>query len=123
MAVMIVDDASIMRMMLKEILVRFAKYNSDDIIEAVDGTDAIDKYKELESTPDFVICDIAMPDIDGIDVVKALIAHDPNAKIIMCSASTDEVDDCLAAGAVGYIKKPPKPQLVMAAIKEAKAMS
>jgi len=103
-------------MILKDILTRFGQYGDDEVIEAIDGTDGISKYKESKNPPDFVICDIAMPDLDGVDVVKALIAYDPNAKIIMCSASTDEVDNCIAAGAKGYIKKPPKPRKVMEAV-------
>ena len=116
MTVLIVDDAGIMRMILKDILVRYGKYSQNDIFEAADGEEAISKYKE--HSPELVLCDIAMPDMNGIEVVKVLKGLNPDVKIIMCTASTDQSDvrECIKAGARDYIIKPPKPERVIQAI-------
>ena len=115
MTVLIVDDAGIMRMILKDILVKFAGLNTKNIHEAADGMEAVQKYQEIK--PDLVFLDIAMPDMDGITAVKKIINKDPSAKIIMCTSSSDQSDilDCIGAGAKDYIKKPPRPERVMQA--------
>ena len=115
--IMVIDDASIMRMVMKDILLRYCKYEKFNIHEAHDGHEALNKYARVK--PDIVLCDISMPGMNGIDVVKALIEKDPNAKIIMITASNDESDvvECIKAGAKDYIIKPPKPERVMLAIK------
>ena len=115
--VLIVDDASIMRMVMKDILQRYCKYEKYNIHEASDGHEAIHKYNRVK--PAVVLCDISMPGLNGIDVVKAIMEKDPEAKIIMISASNDEADvvECIRAGAKDYIIKPPKPERVVVAIK------
>ena len=115
--VLIIDDASIMRMVMKDILQRYCKYEKYNIHEASDGHEAIHKYNRIK--PSVVLCDISMPGMNGIDVVKAIIEKDPEAKIIMITASNDESDvvECIRAGAKDYIIKPPKPERVVVAIK------
>ena len=115
--VLIVDDASIMRMVMKDVLQRYCKYEKYNIHEASDGHDAIHKYNMVK--PAVVLCDISMPGMNGIDVVRAIIEKDPEAKIIMITASNDEADvvECIRAGAKDYIIKPPKPERVVVAIK------
>ena len=115
--VLIIDDASIMRMVMKDILQRYCKYEKYNIHEASDGHEAIHKYNRVK--PSVVLCDISMPGMNGIDVVKAIIEKDPDAKIIMITASNDEADvvECIRAGAKDYIIKPPKPERVVVAIK------
>ena len=115
--VLIIDDASIMRMVMKDILQRYCKYEKYNIHEASDGHEAIHKYNKIK--PSVVLCDISMPGMNGIDVVKAIIGKDPDAKIIMITASNDESDvvECIRAGAKDYIIKPPKPERVVVAIK------
>ena len=115
--VLIVDDASIMRMVMKDILQRYCKYDKYNIHEASDGHEAIHKYNKIK--PAVVLCDISMPGMNGIDVVKAIMEKDPEAKIIMITASNDESDvvECIRAGAKDYIIKPPKPERVVMAIK------
>ena len=115
--VLIVDDASIMRMVMKDILQRYCKYEKYNIHEASDGHEAIHKYNKVK--PAVVLCDISMPGMNGIDVVKAIVEKDPEAKIIMITASNDESDvvECIRAGAKDYIIKPPKPERVVVAIK------
>jgi len=118
MTVLIVDDVAFMRSVIKDILVKICSFSEDKISEASGGVDAISKYKKEKS--DIVLCDILMPDMNGIDVVKELMAMDPGAKIIMCTSSSemDTVVDCINMGAKDYILKPPKPDRVIQAIQK-----
>ena len=104
--IMLVDDAAFMRMMEKDVLV---KNGYDDIVEACDGAEAVQKYTELK--PDLVIMDITMPNMDGLEALKAIRAKDANALVVMCSAMGQEamVIDALKSGAKDFIVKPFKP--------------
>ena len=73
--IMVVDDAAFMRMMLKDIL---TKGGYEVVGEAENGLKAVDKYKEL--SPDLVLKDITMPELDGIGAVRQIKGIDPNAK-------------------------------------------
>ena len=63
--------------------------------------------------------DIVMPDMGGIDAVRAIIAHDPNAKILMCSAMGQQqlVVEAVQAGAKDFVVKPFQPARVLEAVK------
>lgn len=101
--ILVVDDASFMRMMIKDILEK----NSFEIAgEASDGLIAIEKYKETK--PDIVIMDITMPNMDGLQALIELRKVDPEAKVIMCSAMGQEsmVIDAIKSGAADFIVKP-----------------
>ncbi|AOZ93033.1 response regulator [Paenibacillus crassostreae] len=101
--ILIADDASFMRMMLKDILV---KGGHTVVGEAENGKVAIEKYKSL--SPDLVTMDITMPVMEGIEAVKHIREIDPQAKIIMCSAmgQQDMVIQAIQAGAQEFIVKP-----------------
>ncbi|MEQ8172615.1 MAG: response regulator [Candidatus Eremiobacterota bacterium] len=114
--VLIADDAAFMRMMIKNIVTQ----NGYELAgEAANGAQAIDKYKALK--PDIVTMDIVMPEKTGIEAVKEIIAFDPNAKIIMCSAMGQQsmVIEAIQAGAKDFIVKPFQPPKVLAAIEKA----
>jgi two-component system chemotaxis response regulator CheY len=113
--VLIVDDAAFMRMMIKDIL---EKNGFDVIGEASNGLKAVELYKAEK--PDVVTMDITMPDMDGIEAVKAIKAFDPTAKIIMCSAMGQQsmVMDAIRAGAKDFIVKPFQADRVLEAIKK-----
>ena len=118
MAILVVDDASVMRMVIKDTLVRYCNYSKDDIFEADGGKTAMAQYRQVK--PELVLCDIAMLDINGVDLVKQIIAIDPEAKIIMCTASSDRssVRECIRAGALDYIVKPPTPERIRQAVRK-----
>lgn len=101
--VLIVDDASFMRMMIKDIV---SKLGHEVVGEAANGFEAIDKYKELK--PDFVTMDITMPEMDGIKASAEIKAMDSNATVIVMSAMGQQamVIDALKAGAKDFIVKP-----------------
>lgn len=111
--ILIVDDASFMRMMIKDILMK----NGFDVVgEAADGAQAVEKYVETE--PDLVTMDITMPDMDGIEALKRIREINPQAKVIMCSAMGQQamVIDAIQAGAKDFIVKPFQADRVIEAI-------
>ena len=113
--VLIVDDAAFMRMMVKDILVK----NGFQVLgEAENGAKAIEKYKEL--SPDLVIMDITMPEVDGIQAVKEIKKINPNAKIVMCSAMGQQamVIEAIQAGAKDFIVKPFQADRVVEAVRK-----
>ncbi|HSE42493.1 MAG TPA: response regulator [Acidobacteriota bacterium] len=109
--VLVVDDALFMRTMIKDILKNSGKY--DVVGEAVNGDDAIQKFKSL--LPDLVTMDIVMPGMDGIEATREILKFDPKARIVMCSALGQEplVIESIAAGAKDFIVKPFTPEKVI----------
>ncbi len=100
--ILIVDDAAFMRMMLKKILAP----TGNELLEAVDGSDGVSKFKEHK--PNLVLLDIVMPNIDGIECLKQIIAMDKSAKVVMCSSIGQQtvVNDAIKIGARDFIVKP-----------------
>ncbi|OIP28383.1 two-component system response regulator [bacterium CG2_30_54_10] len=114
--VLIVDDAAFMRMMIKDILTK----NGYTILgEAQTGKEAVEMYQKFK--PDLVTMDITMPEMNGIDAVRAIRKTDPAARIIMCSAMGQQamVIDAIQAGARDFIVKPFQPNRVIEAVQKA----
>lgn len=113
--ILISDDAAFMRMMIKDILIK----NGYNVVgEAENGKVAVDKYMELK--PDLVLMDITMPEMDGIESLKAIRAKDPNACVIMCSAMGQQamVIEAIQSGAKDFIVKPFQAERVLEAVKK-----
>lgn len=114
--ILIVDDAAFMRMMIKDILTK----NGYEVLgEAQTGKQGVEMYQKLK--PDLVTMDITMPEMNGIDAVKAIKAIDPSARIVMCSAMGQQamVIDAIQAGARDFIVKPFQPNRVLEAVQKA----
>ena len=114
--ILLVDDASFMRMVCKDFLTK----NGFEVVgEAGNGLECLEMYKSLK--PDLVLLDIAMPEYDGKWALTKLMEHDPQAKIIMLSAvgHARAVVDCLKLGACDFIVKPFNDETVIAAINKA----
>ena len=101
--ILIADDASFMRQMIREII---EPEGHEVVGEATNGIEAVEQYEEKQ--PDLVTMDIVMPKRSGIDAVKGILAEHPNARIVMCSALGQEtlVMEALQAGAKDFIEKP-----------------
>ena len=108
--ILLVDDAAFMRKMIRDTL---SKNGFTDLYEAVDGADAVEKYSEIK--PDLVIMDITMPNMDGLEALKAIRAKDSGANVVMCSAMGQEsmVMDAVRSGAKDFIVKPFKADRVL----------
>lgn len=110
--VLIVDDAAIMRMRLKDIL----EPEHEVVAEAGDGEKALSAYAETK--PDFITLDITMPKLNGIEALEKLIELYPDAKVIIVSAVGQKqlVFKALGLGAKDFIVKPFDPARVKQAI-------
>lgn len=112
--VLIVDDASFMRAVLKKIVIQSGH---EVIAEAGNGDEAIEKYQQLK--PDLVLMDIVMPAgnkaKDGIEALKKIMNINPSARVVMCSSMGQQalVVEALKSGAKDFIVKPFQPQKVM----------
>ena len=113
--ILICDDAAFMRMMIKDIL---SKNGYNVAGEAENGLVAIEKYKEV--SPDLVLMDITMPEMDGIQALKEIKKVDAGAKVIMCSAMGQQamVIESIQAGAKDFIVKPFQADRVIEAVKK-----
>ena len=110
--ILLVDDAKFMREMIKSILTQNG-YSAEDVFQAEDGADGVAKFNEL--TPDLVLMDITMPNMDGLEALKTIRSQHPGATIVMCSAMGQEamVMDAIRSGAKDFIVKPFKPDRVL----------
>ena len=114
--VLIVDDAPVIRLLLRNILEK----NGFVIVgEAGDGGEACEMYQAL--SPDVVTMDITMPDVNGIEGVKKILAINPEAKIIMITAIDQRkfLQEAIKAGATDYIVKPFEDDRVISALEKA----
>ena len=86
--------------------------------EAENGAKAVEKYQELK--PDLVLMDITMPEMDGIQALKAIKAADPSATVIMCSAMGQQamVIESIQSGAKDFIVKPFQQDRVLEAVRK-----
>jgi len=111
--VLIADDASFMRQMIRDII---EPEGYEVVGEASDGVEVVDKFRKLR--PDLVMMDIVMPKRSGIDAVRTIRSEDANATIVMCSALGQEalVMEAIQAGAKDFIVKPFKPDAVIATL-------
>jgi two-component system chemotaxis response regulator CheY len=116
--VLVVDDAAFMRKMVTDAL---AKGGHEVVGEAANGAEAVQRYQELR--PDLTTLDITMPEMDGISALKEIIAFDPTARVVMCSALGQEakVLESIKAGAKDFVVKPFQPDRVLDAIAKALA--
>ena len=115
-SVLVVDDAAFMRQVLADAL---ARGGHEVIGEAANGIEAVEQFQSLR--PDVAILDITMPEKDGMVALKEILALDPGARVVMCSALGHEskVLESIKAGARDFIVKPFKPDRVLDAVGKA----
>jgi CheY-like chemotaxis protein len=75
------------------------------IIEAANGEEALARY--AEESPDLVLLDVNLPGMDGVQILSAILAQDPDAVVVMLTslANRQTIEESLRLGAVGYIRK------------------
>lgn len=116
--ILIVDDAVFMRNTIKEI---FSSSDFEIAGEAANGVEAVEKYRDLK--PDLLTMDIVMPFKNGIQATRDILAEDPDATIVICSALGQEslVTEAIEAGATDFIVKPFRAENVLQVVKKALA--
>ena len=115
---LIVDDAVFMRNTIKEI---FSSSDFEIAGEAANGVEAVEKYRDLK--PDLLTMDIVMPFKNGIQATRDILAEDPDATIVICSALGQEslVTEAIEAGATDFIVKPFRAENVIQVVQKALA--
>jgi len=114
--ILVVNDAAFMRKMVTDAL---TKGGHEVIGEAGNGAEAVEQYQSLK--PDLTTLDITMPEKDGLSALKDIMALDPSAKVIMCSALGQEskVLESIKLGAKDFVVKPFQPERVLDAVGKA----
>ena len=110
--VMVVDDESRMRKLVKDFLVK----KNFEVVEAENGVEAIDLFFEHKNI-DLVILDVMMPKMDGWEVCREIRSYS-KVPIIMLTARADEQDELLGfeLGVDEYISKPFSPKILVARV-------
>ena len=114
--ILVVDDAAFMRKMVTDAL---SSGGHEIVGEAGNGAEAVVQYQSLR--PDVMTLDITMPEKDGLAALREIIAADPGAKVVMCSALGQEskVLESIKLGAKDFVVKPFQPDRVLSAIDKA----
>ena len=101
--VLVVDDAAFMRKMVGDAL---AKGGHEVVGEAGNGNEALAQFQALQ--PDLMTLDITMPEKDGLAALADIMAADPSARVVMCSALGQEskVLEAIKLGAKDFVVKP-----------------
>ena len=115
--IVVVDDSRTAR---QQVIMALADAGYD-VIEGVDGRDGLSK---IVSNPDaaLIICDVNMPIMNGLEMLNALKADHPAIQVPIIMVTTEAqlelVQQAKAAGARGWIVKPFKPHLLVAAVRK-----
>ena len=115
--ILIVDDSPIARkMLIKSILKNNTSY---EIIEAVNGQDGVDKFRE--SQPDMTFMDLTMPVLDGYHALAKIRTINKNALVVVLTADIQpkSIANVMDAGAFTVIKKPAKPESIESVLSQA----
>jgi len=113
--VLVIDDEENMRHMLSVLL----KKEDFDVVAAANGKDGLEKLEKAKF--DMVLCDIKMPEMDGLEFLKKLRGKRIGSSIIMMSAygTIDTAVEAMKLGAYDYISKPFKPDEIILTLKKA----
>jgi DNA-binding NarL/FixJ family response regulator len=114
--VLLADDHDLVREGLR-ILLDF----EDDMKIVADARDGVEAVEfALVHRPDVIVMDLTMPNLNGIDATRQILARLPLTKLLIVSAEGDKerIEESLAAGASGYISKESSLMEVPTAIRE-----
>ncbi|MGO9827895.1 MAG: response regulator [Terriglobales bacterium] len=111
---LIVDDSVFAR---KNLVRMVETFGGQVVGEAGDGVSAISAYARL--TPDIVLMDITMPQMEGIEAAEKIVREHPNARIVMVSSVgyQENIVAALQRGARHFVQKPVKPEVLYEVIK------
>lgn len=102
-SVMIVDDEEYLHDLYREIL---ELKDHKVIATALNGEEAVMKYRELKDRPDLILMDHRMPVKDGLEALKDILAFDPEAQVVFLTADYSVGKQAILNGAADFISKP-----------------
>jgi DNA-binding NarL/FixJ family response regulator len=112
--VLIVDDQTLFRSGLARLLDEDARV--EVVGEAADGLEAVEKVASVK--PDIVLMDLRMPNLDGIEATRKIVADHPRVKVLILTTfeADNHVIQALKVGASGYILKDSQPDAIVSSI-------
>ncbi|MGD1713649.1 response regulator [Dapis sp. BLCC M172] len=113
--ILITDDAAFARRMVKKAL----KEDNHEMLEAGNGNECLEMV--ATHSPDCILLDLLMPELDGFGVLKKLQEQGSNIPVIVLSADIQDAarTQCEELGAFTMLQKPPKPPEIKEAISQA----
>ncbi len=112
--ILLVDDHAVVRTGFRLLLQSLPDMSV--VAEAESGETACQRYQELR--PDVVLMDLAMPGMGGLEALRRIRAHDPQAKVLTLSAHDDPLHArrALQEGALGFLSKRSAPEALVEAV-------
>jgi DNA-binding NarL/FixJ family response regulator len=113
----IADDHRVVRVGLEQLL---GTFEDVELVGTADGGEAAVALCAGER-PDVLLLDLAMPEVDGIEVTRRLAEASPDTKVVLFTSFSDRegIESALDAGAVGYLLKDAEPEEIRSAIQAA----
>jgi two-component system response regulator AtoC len=113
--ILVIDDEAALRHMLRLVLER----DGYAVSEAMNGRDGLERLRT--ATFDFILCDIRMPELDGLGFLKEKMRLEYGGIVIMMSAygTIDTAVECMKQGAYDYISKPFRPDEILLTVRKA----
>jgi DNA-binding NarL/FixJ family response regulator len=117
--VLLTEDHAIVRQGLRALLV--ADEGFTIVGEARNGREAVELAEKLQ--PEVILMDIAMPQMNGLEATRQILAANPAARVIILSAHSDDVyvERTSAAGVAGFLEKQTSAEILTKAIREVAA--
>jgi two-component system chemotaxis response regulator CheY len=111
--ILVIDDSETIRQQVKQALAA----TGYEIIEAVNGVDGLEKLRALADL-DMALCDVNMPRMNGLDMIAEVQRSGPKIPILMLTTEGQPslIRRARESGAKGWIVKPFKPELLVAAV-------
>src|SRR4029077_9225123 len=111
--ILVIDDSETIRQQVRQALAA----TGYEIVEAVDGIDGLEKLRALTDL-DIALCDVNMPRMNGLDMIAEVQRSGPKIPILMLTTEGQPalIRRAREAGAKGWIVKPFKPELLVAAV-------
>jgi DNA-binding NarL/FixJ family response regulator len=115
--ILIADDHALVREGLAAVIAR--EPDIAVVAQARNGREAVELFRQ--ERPDVGLCDLKMPELDGVEVITAIRREFPRAALVVLTTydRDEDVFRCLRAGAQGYLLKDAEPEEVLAAIRAA----
>lgn len=106
--ILLADDNELVRTVSRELLEK----SGFAVVEAVDGLDAVEKFREMETAPDLLLFDIVMPRMNGMEAFQQIHEKRPELPVLFMSGYQEKIDPVrgLPEGAVEIIGKPVSPK-------------